>query len=128
MWGGRSLRTTLVSLLDSGRWCFPLTSQTLWSTDFCWIRFFGSHLSIITLLGLSQLVLLVFSYSSRAAFSLRFPRGSTLACIWQAAVGVDLIPPLIKRRALFCILSKLVWFALLQVVINAAPYSSAERT
>ena len=50
--------------------------------------------------------LLYLSVVSTSAACLRRCMGSTFVCISQAAVGVDLSAPELKRSALFCTLSK----------------------
>ena len=104
-YGGRVVGTLSMACLGSGKWCISLSSFTLCRTDPCLSLVSGFQLSVRILEGWFSSILLDLSYMSKAAFSLRSSRGWMLAWISQAAVGVDLIPPQMKRVAWFCTLS-----------------------
>ena len=64
---------------------------------------------------------------STVALSLRTFRGSTLASISHAQVGVVLSPPQTNRRAWFCSLSSFSWFVVLAVACRGAEWSKTAR-
>src|ERR1700729_767329 len=87
-------------------------------TDDCFSLCFTFQVSTSILLGWSKSILLHRSKVSIAAISLRKESGCTLVKISQAAEGVERIPPLMNRKALFCILSRFCTNDLLHVVSN----------
>ena len=85
------------------------------------------QVSIILLHGLFSSILSNLSKVSTVALSLRTFRGSTLASISQAHVGVVLSPPQTNRRAWFCSLSSFSWFVVLAVACRGAEWSKTAR-
>jgi hypothetical protein len=78
--------------------------------------------SVSILLGWSFSSLLYLSTTSRAALSRLSCICSMLVSFSQAAVGVDLVSMLKRRRAWFCIVSNVISFVLLAFVCRGGQY------
>ena len=113
---GSSGENLFSGCLSLGKWWDNSNFCATFKGEDCFSLSFGFQESTSLRLGWSLSSLLYLSMLCRTALSLLKCRGSTLASISRAAVGVLLMPPHTSRSDWFCTLSRLSVVDLLAAV------------